>query len=144
MPLRTTPSPPAEPEDQPSPIGREPNRGPASPWEPPRPGLVAFVSYAVASLALFGGSDALRLSQLHLVWGSDPSMFIWFFRWWPYALAHAQNPLVTHLLWAPHGVDLTAGTPIPGPSLVAAPLTLLAGPVVAYDVVMLLAPALSA
>jgi hypothetical protein len=109
-----------------------------------REALLSLLAYGVLSLVFFAGPDLAHLSRVYLGWGTDPSTFVWYLRWWPHALANAQSPLSTHLLWAPQGIDLTAGTPIPGPSLVAAPLTLLAGPVVAYDVLMLLAPALSA
>ena len=38
--------------------------------------------------------------------GSDPSAFIWFFAWWPWAIAHHTNPLFTNLLWQPAGLAL--------------------------------------
>ena len=69
---------------------------------------------------------------------------MWFLAWWPHALANGINPLHTDLLWAPWGITVTAGTPIPGLALPAAPITLLAGPVVAYNVLALLAPVASA
>src|SRR4051794_19624567 len=65
--------------------------------------------------------------------GYDPDIFVWSFGWWPHALLHAQNPVVTHAIWAPDGVDLAWATSIPGVALVFAPVTLLAGPVAAYN-----------
>ncbi len=71
-------------------------------------------------------------------------MFAWFLVWWPHAISHGLNPFFTHLLWSPFGFNLAEATAIPGPSLLAMPLTLTAGPVVAFNVLAMLAPALSA
>jgi len=76
--------------------------------------------------------------------GVDATQFVWAFEWWPYALAHGLNPLVTHLIYAPSGTNLAAATSVPGAALAAAPITALAGPVVAYNVLSLLAPVIGA
>ena len=34
---------------------------------------------------------------------ADPSLFIWSIAWWPYALSHRLNPIVTHAIYAPVG-----------------------------------------
>jgi hypothetical protein len=76
--------------------------------------------------------------------GVDATQFIWALGWWPYALLHGLGPVVTHVIYAPNGINLASGTSVPGAALVAAPLTLLAGPVVAFNLLSLLAPALGA
>src|SRR4051794_21185643 len=38
--------------------------------------------------------------------GSDPQIFVWSFGWWRHALAHALNPIHTHVIWAPLGYNL--------------------------------------
>jgi hypothetical protein len=39
------------------------------------------------------------------------------------------TPFVTHAVWAPEGIDLSWVTAVPGPSVLAFPLTWAAGPV---------------
>ncbi|MGO9062005.1 MAG: hypothetical protein ACLQU2_32240 [Candidatus Binataceae bacterium] len=69
---------------------------------------------------------------------------MWLLIWWPYALLHRLNPFLTHVVWPPKGVNLAWMTSIPGPSLLAFPLTYSFGPIVSYNLISLLAPALSA
>lgn len=112
---------------------------------------VALALYLLVSL-LFFGIPILRdirhsyvgLGRPELGTGfTDPSVYMWSLVWWPHALTHGMNPLFTHLVWAPQGADLAWTTSVPGASLLAWPVTAWFGPVVAYDVWMLLAPALA-
>jgi hypothetical protein len=64
----------------------------------------------------------------------DPNLFVWFMRWWPYAIGHGLNPLYTHEIGGPAGHSLAWVTTVPPLSLLATPLTLLAGPVVSFTV----------
>ena len=59
--------------------------------------------------------------------GTDSNIFIWSFGWWPHALLHGENPVFTHAIWAPDGVNLSWVTSVPGLALLFAPLTLVAG-----------------
>jgi hypothetical protein len=63
----------------------------------------------------------------------------WSLEWWPWAIGHGLDPLRTHLLWPPSGFSTVWMTTIPVPALVAAPITLTAGPLVAYNLLMLAA-----
>jgi hypothetical protein len=90
---------------------------------------VVWQHHAVAHL---GGSCACL--------GTDPTMFMWSMVWWPHAILNGLNPFVTHLIWVPDPINLAANTSVPGPALLASPLTALAGPVVSYNVLMLIAP----
>jgi hypothetical protein len=101
--------------------------------------------YAVLSLILFGlpvlghlGSRAVASDPI------DSSQFMWFFAWWPHALLHGLNPLVTHAMFVPEGFNLTWATAMPGPALLLSPITLAFGPVVTWNVIQLASPALSA
>jgi hypothetical protein len=76
--------------------------------------------------------------------GRDPQIFIWSFEWWPHAILHGDNPFYTHAVWAPDGLNLAWVTSVPGLALPLAPLTLLFGPVAAYNVAAVLMPALAA
>ena len=104
----------------------------------------ALLLYVLTSVALFGGPILPHPSSWYVGWGTDPGTHVWFLAWWPHALATFSNPFLTHSVWAPSGYNLAGSTSLPGPSLVLAPLTALAGPVVSYNVLALLAPALSA
>jgi hypothetical protein len=74
----------------------------------------------------------------------DPNFYVWSLRWWPYAIGHGLNPLYTTLISAPAGHSLGWGATVPPLALLVAPLTLAAGPVVAYNLLMALALPLSA
>jgi hypothetical protein len=74
----------------------------------------------------------------------DPEESIWFVRWVPYAIGHMTDPFVTHQLNAPDGVNVMWNTAILPWSLLATPITLLFGPILAYNLLMLGAIVLSA
>ena len=108
--------------------------------------VTALVLYAGAMLALFGPQILTTMGQRLLAGGNgdDALIFAWSLRWWPHAIAHATNPLLTGVVWAPTGFTLADATTIPVPSVALAPVTLTAGPVVAYNVLALLGPPLAA
>jgi len=74
----------------------------------------------------------------------DRTAFVWSLAWWPFAVAHGLDPLYTHFVWQPVGVSLLWVTAVPLLGLLLSPLTLTAGPVFAYNVAIIAAPALSA
>jgi len=76
--------------------------------------------------------------------GHDPDLFVWMLAWWPHAIFHGTNPFVTHAVWWPQGANLAWDTSIPGLAMLAAPVTLLGGPVLAYNTLTVLLPALAA
>ena len=107
--------------------------------------LAALAGYALLSLALFG-RGVLREGGGSVVgsYGSDQASFAWSLAWWPHAIEHGLHPLLTDLVYAPDGWNLAWTSSIPGPSLLAWPLTAVFGPVATYDVLALAAPALAA
>jgi hypothetical protein len=109
---------------------------------PPSLGVLAL--YLALSLVFFGRPVLDAPDQVGVGSGNDPNLFMWMLAWWPHAIGHGLDPLYTHLLFAPGGFNLTWTTSIPGPGLLVAPITEAAGPIVAYNVLALLAPALSA
>ena len=86
----------------------------------------------------------------HLTWARldqhsmDPNFYTWGLRWWPYAIEHGLNPLYTHEIGGPVGHSLAWVTTTPPLSLVAAPLTLLAGPLVSFNLLTAIALPVSA
>jgi hypothetical protein len=98
--------------------------------------------YAIGSLALqFHGLE--HLASGCACYGTDPTQYMWSLAWWPHALLHGLNPLSSHVIWAPGGMNTAANTTTPVPALLAWPVTALFGPVVAYNLLSLIAPVLS-
>lgn len=75
---------------------------------------------------------------------TDPNFYVWSLRWWPYAVAHGLNPLYSTLIGAPAGYDLAWVTSIPPLALLTFPITELAGPVVSFNLLVVVAIPLSA
>ena len=75
---------------------------------------------------------------------ADPTLFIWSIAWWPYALSHRLNPIVTHAIYAPVGTNLAWLTTVPLASVLVWPITAACGPIVSYNLLALLAPASAA
>ena len=71
---------------------------------------------------------------------------MWSLAWWPYAVLHGMNPLITHTLFVPDRINLAATSPTlcPLAGIVGAPLTIAFGPIVAYNLLMLASPVLAA
>jgi len=76
--------------------------------------------------------------------GGDPAIFLWFLRWVPFALEHGHDLLVAHHLNYPDGVSLMWNTSVFLPGLLLAPLTARFGPVLTFNVLLVLAHGLSA
>jgi hypothetical protein len=74
----------------------------------------------------------------------DQQQTMWFLRWIPSAVERGLDPFVTHQMNAPTGVNLMWNTWSPAVGLALAPVTVAAGPVVAYNVAVVVAIALSA
>jgi hypothetical protein len=106
--------------------------------------LFAFGIYGAVSLVLFGipilsHPTTRTLSDV----GPDPRFFMWMLEWWPHAVGHGTNPFLSPAVWAPTGYNVAQSTALPAPSLLLGPVTAGLGPVVAYNVAALLAPALA-
>ena len=76
--------------------------------------------------------------------GPDVQIFLWGLRWWPYAIGHGIDPLVSKYVWPPHGSGVLWTTTVPLLSLLASPVTLLFGPAASWNLLCVLAPALAA
>jgi hypothetical protein len=73
---------------------------------------------------------------------------MWAMWWWPHAILTGVNPFVTHAIWVPNAYNVGSITSTPTLALLFAPLNAVIGwndgPVVSYNLSMLLAPVLSA
>jgi hypothetical protein len=103
------------------------------------------VGLVVVCLAILVALDALVSTRVLLhpgrgVIGANPAsdfgIMSWSLAWWPWAASHGVNPLRANVLWPPVGFPLLWMTSIPVPALLAAPLTLTAGPLAAYNALM--------
>jgi hypothetical protein len=109
-------------------------------------GLIALVIYfgvfiLAFGLALIGRLGVPQVGQIYV----DPQIFIWSYQWWPYAITHGLNPLYTTQIGAPVGYNLAAWTPsAPAAALLMWPITALWGPVVSFNLTLLVAPPASA
>ncbi len=105
-------------------------------------GLLPFLVYLVLAFAFFGTTK----SWTRWVFGNgpDPIQFVWFLQWFPFAISHGLNPFISHYVWSPAGANLTWDTAIPAAALFMLPVTLLGGAVLSFNILTVLAPALSA
>jgi hypothetical protein len=106
----------------------------------------AFAFYLLASLLMFGLPvlDHPDREVISIGTSTDPGAFVWALRWWPHAITHGLNPFETDLLFVPDGYDVAQAALVPGAALALWPVTAAFGPVVSYNLAMLLAPALAA
>jgi hypothetical protein len=106
--------------------------------------LAVLLGFVVLAGVLFLPADLHATGVLIGATTADNSQHAWFLRWLPYAIATHHNPLFTTSIVEPAGVNLMWNTWIPLPALVLAPVTLLAGPVAAFDLAVTIGVALSA
>ena len=104
--------------------------------------VVVALSFALA-VALWHNAWANPLgSQLGGV--GDADEYAWFLAWMPYALGHGLDPLISHYVNFPNGVNLMWNTSVVLPSFVMSPVTVIFGAAFSYNILMTAAPALSA
>lgn len=106
----------------------------------------ALVLYAAVSIGYFGLHVVPHLESRDVglpAWG-DPTIIMWGLAWWPHALLHGLNPFFTNALLVPDRVALGGVITVPMGAFVTAPITLLFGPVVSYNLLMLASPVLAA
>jgi hypothetical protein len=109
--------------------------------------LIEVASPAVCYLLLaFLVFRPLALLEPHRLPGcacGDPEQQAWFLAWVSFALTHGLNPLFTHYLNVPTGANLAIDTSMPLLGVLGMPVTLLAGPVATYNLLLRLGLAAS-
>jgi len=106
--------------------------------------VASLAAYLGVSFVYFGVPIAAHPGRDLIGFGPDPSVLVWALAWWPHAILHWQNPFVTHAIWAPVGLNLAWAPSVPGLAVLASPVTLIAGPAVAYNLLAIVLPALAA
>jgi hypothetical protein len=111
-----------------------------------RPGPRAVLLLVFLGLAVWMFAPAWSSPTTRTLGGGngDPAIFMWFLRWVPFALEHGHDLLVTHHLNYPDGVNLLWNTSLPLPGLMLAPVTTTWGPVLTFNLLLVLAYGLSA
>ncbi|MEI6700564.1 MAG: hypothetical protein WCL38_02265, partial [Actinomycetota bacterium] len=103
-------------------------------------GVLLAVGLAVtADIWITGHPTRVTLSEQ-----GDIAEQLWYLGIVPHLLSHLSMPLHTNLAYAGSGgVNLMANTTIWAPALILAPFTLLSGPILAFNVGLVLGPVLS-
>ncbi|MCW2693379.1 MAG: hypothetical protein JWM67_1983 [Mycobacterium sp.] len=105
-----------------------------------RPGWgadLAVLAVHVALVLAFAHRTLLHLSTQLAGSSGDSAQFAWGLKDTSWALLHGHTPLLSNRDLAPGGVNLMWNTTTPLLGLLATPVTLLGGPVVTYNVVLL-------
>lgn len=98
-------------------------------------GEVACVAIAFIVLSAFLVEAMTQWDPLHnTTFGGDPAFYLWSLKWWPHALSSMHNPFYAPIFY-PFGQNLAWTTSAPTLALLAIPMTLLAGPVFALNVI---------
>lgn len=104
----------------------------------------ALALYLAIAVLLFGRGLIGQSATFCISQNTDPPMFMWYLRWWRYALEHRINPFLTDLVWAPRGFNLAWTTFIPLPAWIVIPLGRAFGEVAAYNILAVVALPLAA
>ncbi len=103
--------------------------------------VVGIISLLIDGPAFFRGHPAHSL----IIPGGDVAEQVWFLAWLPHALLHGLNPFLSQQLFAGSGgVNLMVNTSVFAPALFLAPITLLGGPTLAFNVGVVLTPVVAA
>ena len=106
--------------------------------------LVAGAGYLAISVMFWWHLWPIGLGHGIIAGGyGDPDQDVWFLAWVPHALGHGLNPFFSTAMFAPKGINLVVNTSILLPSLVLTPVTELFGPLVSFNVAVVLAPVLN-
>lgn len=100
--------------------------------------VLAGVTVVYAAIAVVAYLPTLPLDGSHtqVCTCADTAQQVWFLGWVPFALTHGHSLFFSNWILYPAGVNLTDNTAMPLLGILAAPVTLLAGPVAAYNLVL--------
>jgi hypothetical protein len=112
-------------------------------WRAPGPALQGLLALAIY-LAAFAwyAVPLIRYLNMPVIGHASPdsNFYIWSLRWLPYAISHGLNPLYSNQIMAPGGISLAWSTPAPTAVIVMWPVTAAFGPVLSYNLTLLLVP----
>ena len=102
------------------------------------------VVYAGIAVAAYLPTFPLDGSHTQVCTCGDTAQEVWFLGWVPFALFHGHSLFYTNWILYPAGVNLVDNTAMTLLGILAAPVTVLAGPIAAYNLVLRAGFALSA
>jgi hypothetical protein len=107
-------------------------------------GLIAFVLYAIAAVAVWATPILSQFDQRYLGDGYwDSKFYQWAIGWMHWSVAHHADPLYTHKIFTPDGTSLVWSAFAPAGGLAMYPIRSLFGSLVATNVLLLLSSALA-
>jgi hypothetical protein len=108
-------------------------------------GLLAALSfYLIVAFVYFGRALVGHLGSRYIVEGMDPAFHVWAQVWRWRAITHRLTPFFADVIWVPGGYNLGWSNTAPLACWVLMPISAAFGPVTAYNVICLTAPALAA
>ena len=125
-----------------TPAPSRPAEGPFPAAQPRRTGAAGAVFFVLACL-LYWPATPFGTGHLPGCACGDPEQQTWFLAWTSHALTHGLNPFFTNYLNAPKGANLAIDTAMPLLGVLGMPITLLAGPVAAFNLLLKLGLAAS-
>jgi hypothetical protein len=99
--------------------------------------------YFVLACLIYWPATPLDANRLAGCACGDPQQQTWFLAWTSFALTHGHNPFLTSYLHAPMGANLAIDTSMPLLGALGIPITLTAGPVAAFNLLLRLGLAAS-
>jgi len=94
------------------------------------------VVYTAIAIAAYLPTLPLDGSHTQLCNCGDTAQQVWFLGWVPFALFHGHSLFYTNWILYPAGVNLVDNTAMTLLGILAAPVTVLAGPIAAYNLVL--------
>lgn len=107
--------------------------------------LAAFLAYLVLSL-LWVASPLMVHGRGYVIGigNRDTTSFLWYLRWWPYAILHGLDPFHMTKIWYPGGINAAWISSIPAIAILLAPVTLTFGATAAFNTAIIASPVLAA
>ena len=107
--------------------------------------VLAIAGYLAVAVVVWWHMWALGLGHSIAAngWG-DPDQDVWYLAWVPHALGNGLNPFISRAMFAPNGINLVVNTSVLLPAFVLSPVTVIFGPIVSFNVAVVLAPVANA
>ncbi|MEU9740444.1 DUF2079 domain-containing protein [Micromonospora chersina] len=112
--------------------------GPSTTFRNRRADLLLLLAAVALALWVTSGMWRDPNTRMITVNSSDQALFEWLLAFGGHAVTHGENPLFTHLINVPDGVNLAVNTSITAYAVVFAPLTYLVGPPATFLVILTL------
>ncbi|MGV9807636.1 DUF2079 domain-containing protein [Micromonospora chersina] len=112
--------------------------GPSTAFRNRRADLLLLLAAVALALWVTSGMWRDPNTRMITVNSSDQALFEWLLAFGGHAVTHGENPLFTHLINVPDGVNLAVNTSITAYAVVFAPLTYLIGPPATFLVILTL------